>query len=555
MTDEATKPPATRSRKTSIHAILSDGAGNTFATQHPHLLKIGEPATASSSSQPASASAAAVESSTPVLLTRRIPDHERLRQRRAGFLPARSESAPGLERDIQDNSKRRKLSLVPQSPFSCVAAELEQVQRDDPFGLGADEDAPLRSFPVREYPRRLSIASVLTADSSSLPSVISPATTTSWAGLASASSSTTTTNPPQWPLLSDLYHPLSRRSPIPSVASAGVALGTHSRKDQPFGDDTDFKTWELDFESASSRIRTPMLRKVPRHRLSRVTSSQTVQSVAMADATEGFPEAVPHTGGPNTHRTDDSEFQEPMTSPSVENIKPGTQSHSLQAYNDLVTDLQHKLSTKTLALETLQKEHERLLGAYSRQQTRSAAIQRKCTVADAEIVSLSAERDRLQEALEQSETQVQDLTEQRNSINKRLVTRVKEYSSIIQLASQMERLSTVELNKWKERESLLRSRIVERDQVIEDIQQRLAFSESSEEVRRSDSSPGRDVDSNEAAVLRRENQVLKERVQELEATVQESKQEVSRMEEIGRMLLHRSREESDPSSQPTNPPS
>ncbi|KAF3901648.1 hypothetical protein ABW21_db0207480 [Orbilia brochopaga] len=553
MTDEATKPPATRSRKTSIHAILSDGAGNTFAAQqHPHLLKIGEPATASLSSQPASASAAAVDLSTPGLLTRRIPDHERQRQRRAGFLLAQSESTPGPERDIQDNSKRRKLSLVPQPPFSCVGAELEQVQRDDPFGLGTDDDAPIRSFPVREYPRRLSIASVLTADSSSLPSVISPATTTSWAGLASASSSTTTTNPPQWPLLSDLYHPLSRRSPIPSVASASVALGSHSRRDQPFGDDTDFKTWELDFESASSRVRTPMLRKVPRHSQSRAAYSQTVQSVAMSNAAE---ERVPHAGGPNTHRTDESEPQEPMTSPSLENIKPGSQPHSLQAYNDLVADLQHKLSTKTLALETLQKEHERLLGAYSRQQTRSAAIQRKCTVADAEIVSLSAERDRLQEALEQSETQVQDLTEQRDSINKRLISRVKEYSSIFQLASQMEKLSIVELNKWKERESLLRSRIVERDQAIEDIQQRFALSQSSEEGRRADSSPGQDTDTNEAAFLRRENQVLKERVQELEATVHESKQEVSRMEEIGRMLLHKGTEGPEPSSQSTNPSS
>ncbi|KAJ6260901.1 hypothetical protein Dda_3562 [Drechslerella dactyloides] len=553
MTDEATKPPATRSRKTSIHAILSDGAGNTFAAQHPHLLKIGEPAadrTTSSPFQPA-----AVESSIPGLLARRIPDHERQRQRRASFLPAQSELPPGPERDIQDSSKRRKLSLFPQSPFSCVSTELEhQAQRDDPFSLSVGDDAPLRTFPVREYPRRLSIASVLTADSSSLPSVVSPATTTSWAGLASASSSTTTTNPPQWPLLSELYHPLSRRSPIPSVASASIALGTHSRKDQSFSDDTDLRIWELDFEAASSRIKTPLLRKVPRHSLPRVDPSRTDQSVTMADPVEGLPEAVLHPGGPLAHRTDDSELQDPTASLPTEDIKPGTQSHSLQAYNDLVTDLQHKLSTKTLALETLQKEHERLLGAYSRQQTRSAAIQKKCTVADAEIVSLSAERDRLQEALEQSETQVQDLTEQRDSINRRLVSRVREYSGIIQLASQMERLSMVELNKWKERESVLRSRIIERDQVIEDIRQRLAFSESSEEARRSSSSPGGDADANEVAVLRRENQVLKERVQELETTVHESKQEVSRMEEIGRMLLHRSREGSDPASQPTNPP-
>lgn len=220
--------------------------------------------------------------------------------------------------------------------------------------------------------------------------------------------------------------------------------------------------------------------------------------------------------------------------------------HSLEAYNDVVSDLQHKLSTKTLALEALQKEHDRLLGAYSRQQTRSAAIQKKCSVADAEIVSLSAERDRLQEALDQSESQVQELTEQRDSINKRLVARVREYSNIVQLASQMESLSVVERKRWKDRDTLLRSKIDERDKIIEDMQRRLTVAVTAEEARGSPSrSPRSDTDPDEVIMLRKENRLLKERAEELEASVGEAKQEVKRMEEIGRMLLHRNREDSD----------
>ncbi|KAF3903782.1 hypothetical protein ABW20_dc0109243 [Dactylellina cionopaga] len=531
MTEDATKSSTGRRNKTSIHSILSDNSSNTFPSQHhPRRSKIGEAE---------SEAGATVDLANPSVPTRRISEQERLRLRHTNFLPVYSESALGLEGDIQDHLKRRKLSLVPQS-FSSGNTE---DQRGESLSLSAEDDTTLRSFPVREYPRRLSIASVLTADSSSLPSVISPATTTSWAGLASSASSTTTTNPPQWPFMSELYQPLSRRSPIPSVASASTAVGSHSRKGQQLTDDPDFKTWELDIETGSDRMKTPLLRKAPRRSNSDITPFREDPSIAMAQPggySEGF------APGPG--------LEDIQTRHPEETIKPVTQQHSLEVYNDLVADLQHKLSTKTLALETLQKEHDRLLGAYSRQQTRSAAIQKKCAVADSEIVSLSAERDRLQEALEQSETQVQELTEQRDSINKRLVARVREYSNILQLASQMENLTTMEHKRWKERDALLRSRILERDQVIEDMQQRLALAESAEEARRSGLVPESNTDTDQVAALRRENQLLKHRVGELESSVQETRQEVERMEGIGRMLFHRSREGSDPCSQPSNPP-
>ncbi|KAF3227290.1 hypothetical protein TWF191_004155 [Orbilia oligospora] len=475
MTEEATKSSTTgrsSTKTSSIHSILSDNRTNTFLaapSEHDHrALKIGEAGVPSWSSP---------DLGNTVVPTKRISDQERLRLRHAGFLPAYSESAHSPEKDIhQEYLKRRKLSVAPHSSPSNTICFSED-HREEPLSLITEDDTPMRSFPVREYPRRLSIASVLTADSGSLPSVVSPATTTSWAGLASSASSTTTVNPPQWPFMSELYQPISRRSPIPNTASASTSIGSHPRREHQAFEDTDLKTWELDCEVSTAQRKTPLIRKVPRRRHFDTTTA-----------------------------TDDS-------------------------------DLQHKLSTKTLALETLQKEHDRLLGAYSRQQTRSAAIQKKCSVADTEIVSLSAERDRLQEALDQSESQVQELTEQRDSINRRLVSRVKEYSNIVQLASQMESLSVVERKRWKDRDALLRLKIEERDQVIEDMQQRLTVAMATDEVGGPSRSPRSDTDPDEVIMLRKENRLLKERVEQLEASVGEAKQEVQRMKEIGRMLV------------------
>ncbi|KAF3910104.1 hypothetical protein AA313_de0203457 [Arthrobotrys entomopaga] len=547
MTEEATRPSTGRRNKASIHSILSDNRSNTLLSfSPPNALashKIGE-------SESSTAGAPAAELSNLGISARHISEQERLRLRHTGFLPAYSESAPGTERDIQDqlNLKRRKLSLIPQ-PFHSNSGSTED-PKDESLSLSTEDDTPLRSFPVREYPRRLSIASVFTADSSSLPSVISPATTTSWAGFASSASSTTTTNPPQWSFVNDLYQPISRPSPIPSIASASNAVGSHSRKDQNGVEDTDLKTWDFDIDTASGRMKTPVLRNTPRSSTSDITPFRSPSGI-MAQ-TAGFDGGAAPPSETGTSYQMDEDLGNLQPGPTEDPMALTASQRSLEVYNEVVTDLQHKLSTKTLALETLQKEHDRLLGAYSRQQTRSAAIQKKCTVADAEIVSLSAERDRLQDALEQSEAQVQELTDQRDIINKRLVARVKEYSNIVQLASQMESLSVLELKRWKDRDAVLRSRISERDTIIEEMQQRLALAESAEEARRSGLVSGSDDDSDRIVAIRRENQLLMQRVEELETSVNQSKQEVERMEEIGRMLLHRNREGSDPSSQSTS---
>ncbi|KAK6520669.1 hypothetical protein TWF506_000918 [Arthrobotrys conoides] len=531
MTEEATKPSTTgrNSTKTSnIHSILSDNSTNTFlaaSSEHHHrALKIGEAGVPSWSTP---------DLGNTVVPTKRISDQERLRLRHAGFWPAYSEPVHSPDKDIhQEYLKRRKLSAAPLS-FPSNNICFSEDHRDEPLSLITEDDTPIRSFPVREYPRRLSIASVLTADSGSLPSVVSPATTTSWAGLASSASSATTVNPPQWPFMSELYQPISRRSPIPNTASASTSVGSHSRRDQQAFEDTDIKAWELDFEASTTQRKTPLPRKVPRRRHFDATTA-TDDSVM---APVGNFEHISRTG--KLHPLGENEMEdmrERQAGLSGEDMQIGPQ-HSLEAYNDVVSDLQHKLSTKTLALETLQKEHDRLLGAYSRQQTRSAAIQKKCSVADTEIVSLSAERDRLQEALDQSELQVQELTEQRDSINKRLVARVREYSNIVQLASQMESLSFVERKRWKDRDALLRSKIEERDQAIEDMQQRLAVAMATDEVGGPSRSPRSDTDPDEIIMLRKENRLLKERAEELEASVGEAKQEVQRMKEIGRMLV------------------
>jgi hypothetical protein len=61
-----------------------------------------------------------------------------------------------------------------------------------------------------------------------------------------------------------------------------------------------------------------------------------------------------------------------------------------------ISALQHEISVQKIAFSSLQGEHDKLLAAYSRSQTRASALEKKHNVSDAEIISLTEEKLRLQ---------------------------------------------------------------------------------------------------------------------------------------------------------------
>ena len=133
----------------------------------------------------------------------------------------------------------------------------------------------------------------------------------------------------------------------------------------------------------------------------------------------------------------------PPMSPSV--TGPNGQS----AHIAHLQDLQHQLSTKSLAHQILQGEHEKLLAAYSRSQTRCNSLDKKSQVSDAEINNLSEDRQRLQSQIEMFEQQVEELQASRDEAHKQSVANGAQYMQIMAMSSKLQAQSASDLKKWK----------------------------------------------------------------------------------------------------------
>lgn len=112
-------------------------------------------------------------------------------------------------------------------------------------------------------------------------------------------------------------------------------------------------------------------------------------------------------------------------------------------------DLQHQLSTKSLAHQILQGEHEKLLSAYSRSQSRCASLDKKSQLSDAEINNLSDDRLRLQTLVETLEQQIEELQQSRDEAHKLSMASGSQYMQIMAMSSRLQEKGAVELKKYK----------------------------------------------------------------------------------------------------------
>jgi chromosome segregation ATPase len=131
-------------------------------------------------------------------------------------------------------------------------------------------------------------------------------------------------------------------------------------------------------------------------------------------------------------------------------------------------DLQHQISTKTLALQTLQREHDQLLAAFSRSQIRCTALDKKSQVSDHEINSLTEDRIRLQQQVEAMEAQIQDLMRSRDEFNQQSSADGAQWRQIVAMSSQLQlkgaddaRRFRLERETWERERASLHKRIEE----------------------------------------------------------------------------------------------
>jgi chromosome segregation ATPase len=78
-----------------------------------------------------------------------------------------------------------------------------------------------------------------------------------------------------------------------------------------------------------------------------------------------------------------------------------------------VSDLQHQVSLKSLALQTLQAEYASLLQKLQRERVKSQAIEKKSTVADQEINELAGKNEELSDQIKELTTQLEECEKKR----------------------------------------------------------------------------------------------------------------------------------------------
>ncbi|TVY17267.1 hypothetical protein LARI1_G004989 [Lachnellula arida] len=138
-------------------------------------------------------------------------------------------------------------------------------------------------------------------------------------------------------------------------------------------------------------------------------------------------------------------------------ISPGQSPESaLQAHT---AALQHEVSVQKIAFSSLQGEHDKLLAAYSRSQTRASALEKKHNVSDAEIINLTEEKLRLQAQVIELERDVEDLTRSRDQCRQSAVHEGAQYVEIVRRASQLEERTVEERKSWNTLKAELEKKI------------------------------------------------------------------------------------------------
>ncbi|TGO45910.1 hypothetical protein BCON_0356g00050 [Botryotinia convoluta] len=110
--------------------------------------------------------------------------------------------------------------------------------------------------------------------------------------------------------------------------------------------------------------------------------------------------------------------------------------------------LQHEVSIQKIALSSLQSEHDKLLAAFSRSQSRASALEKKHEVSDIEIFSLTEEKTRLHAQVLELEADVEDLAKSRDTYRQAAVQEGAQYVEIVRMASQLEEKTGEERKNW-----------------------------------------------------------------------------------------------------------
>ena len=232
------------------------------------------------------------------------------------------------------------------------------------------------------------------------------------------------------------------------------------------------------------------------------------------------------------------------TSPPNTAVQTSAQSAHLQ-------DLQHQVSIKTLAFQTLQREYDSLIQKLERQRTKCATLEKKFEVSDVEINTLTDEKEKLQSQISSLEHQVEELQQSRDEARRQLVANGAQYMRIMEMANRLQVQSVDDKKRWESEKSDLEQRIKILEEAMvtgqSSTEQSTTHAEGSSSSRPSTSAtpvhhpqltPSDSSSSTETInVLRAEIGRLRLRTQTLESALQAMKDESTSIQLAARQLI------------------
>ena len=236
-----------------------------------------------------------------------------------------------------------------------------------------------------------------------------------------------------------------------------------------------------------------------------------------------------------------------VCSPGGTSYHPASSIHTVStssATSAHLADLQHQVSLKSLALQTLQQEYATLLQKLQRERIKSQAIEKKTSVAEQEVNELTTRNEELTEQISGLEKQVQDC-EQKREEERAGATREKEqWGRMLEMSGRIQSKTAEAKQKLADENAVLLQRLGahEGEYTRRPEQSRVGFESGSSETNRTSTSNATPADKSvEASLemsagskdsisidmqcLRRDNAALRSRNEQLTSALAEARRQ------------------------------
>lgn len=124
-----------------------------------------------------------------------------------------------------------------------------------------------------------------------------------------------------------------------------------------------------------------------------------------------------------------------------------------------IADLQHQVTLKSLALQTLQSEYASLLQKLQRERVKSQTIEKKTSVADQEVNDLTSKNEDLTEQLKSLETQLEECERKRELERSTAASEKEQWTRILEMNDRLQSKSAEQNQKLREEKNELSQRV------------------------------------------------------------------------------------------------